>query len=132
MDRELLNFLNKLNLMNILKKKYFFNKYTKKVNTTLIILTKLGYIHSFQLLNNRNIIITLKYSGNIHAIRGIKVVSTNVKKNFINTKFFKSYNKYSKIKKNNGFYICSTNKGLITDIEAKLLNVGGQILFKIW
>lgn len=132
MNKHGLFFLNKLNLANISKKKYFLTPYTKLTNSILIILIKLGYIHSFQLLNNKTFVVILKYLKNKHAIRGIKILSTSTRSFTINKKFIKTYNKYNRLNNTNGFYICTTNKGLMTDIEIKLLNIGGKLLFKIW
>ena len=121
-------FLNKLNLANISKKKYFLTPYTKLTNSILIILIKLGYIHSFQLLNNKTFVVILKYLKNKHAIRGIKILSTSTRSFTINKKFIKTYNKYNRLNNTNGFYICTTNKGLMTDIEIKLLKYRRQII----
>ena len=32
----------------------------------------------------------------------------------------------------NGFFILTTPKGILTHVEAKKQNVGGELLFKIW
>lgn len=97
----------------------------------LFILYKLGYIASFKLNNNNNLIIYLKYTESRGVIRDIQFISKPSKRIYIKNKEIKKWKK-NHLQKTNGFLVCSTSKGLMTDQEMSLLNTGGELLFRIW
>lgn len=96
----------------------------------LFCIYKLGYIRGFFVKNKKKIIIYLKYIQNKSIIRFIKRISKPGNRKFLNIKNYLKF-KNLKIKKLNGFFILSTNKGILTDNEIFLKNVGGEILFYI-
>ena len=94
------------------------------------ILFKEGYIKSFELINNENqgiIRITLKYDekGN-RVIDGIKRISKP------GLRVYAGAEELPKVLGGLGIAIISTNKGLLTDKEARKQNVGGEVLAFVW
>ncbi len=94
------------------------------------ILSREGFISKYEVYekspNVRNIKISLKYVHGQHSIKDLKIVSKPGKREYTSPKSLLPY--YDSL----GFYILSTSKGIITDVEARTLNVGGEILCKIF
>jgi len=95
--------------------------------SVLTILYKLGYISNFTIVDKKKINILLKYHNHKSCVKGIARISTSGARRYIR------YNQIQKLYRNkdNGFIILSTNKGLLTDEEARLYNIGGELLLKI-
>lgn len=107
------------------------------------ILEKEGYIHSFQLSSNTNltttndsstIIIRLKY-------RYSKTLRAKVKQSCITNlrriskpglRIYTNYKEIPRILGGTGIVILSTPEGLMTDREARLAKVGGELLCSVW
>lgn len=95
------------------------------------ILLKEGYIKSFELVDNGNfkdIRITLKYGKdkNEKIITGLKRISKPGLRVYANKE------ELPKVLNGLGIAIISTNQGVVTDKEARKLNVGGEVLAFIW
>lgn len=75
----------------------------------------------------KKINIMLKYHGNKPCVKGISRISTPGARHYVKHKNIKNFYK----SKDNGFFILSTSRGLLTDEEARLYNTGGEILLKI-
>lgn len=94
------------------------------------ILQKEGFISGYEIVEkatNVNCIkVDLKYVHGQHSIKDFKIVSKPGKRIYTSPKSLRPY--YDSL----GFYILSTNKGVITDVEARALNVGGEILCKVF
>ena len=95
------------------------------------ILLKEGYIKSFELVDAgafKNIHITLKYGKdkNEKIITGLKRISKPGLRVYANTE------ELPKVLGGLGVAIISTNKGVITDNEARKENVGGEVLCFVW
>lgn len=93
----------------------------------LSILYRLGYIRGFTIRDKKSIVVLLKYINNKPIIRNINVVSTPGRRIYLNYKRIESELK----KKDSGFLILSTSKGIITDEETVMFNVGGEALIKV-
>lgn len=93
----------------------------------LSILYKLGYIRGFSIVNKKEVVVLLKYHLNKSVIKNIGVVSTPGRRVYYDNKKLKNLIS----KKDHGFYIISTSKGVLTDEEAFNFNVGGEVLLKI-
>lgn len=90
-------------------------------------LYRLGYIRGFIIKDNKTVVVLLKYLNNMSVIRNITVISTPGRKIY-----FKAKDIQSKLKnKDSGFYIVSTSKGIMTDEEAVMYSIGGEMLIKI-
>ncbi|MEZ0180051.1 30S ribosomal protein S8 ['Camptotheca acuminata' phytoplasma] len=89
----------------------------------LEVIKKEGYIKDFYLDDRkRNIIIHLKYNANKQrTITGLKRVSKYV-----------PVQKIPRVYNGLGIALISTSKGVLTDYDALLHNVGGEVLAYIW
>ena len=90
-----------------------------------------GYIRSYELVDNGNfqdIHITLKYGvdKNDKIITGIKRISKP------GLRVYAGKDELPKVLGGLGIAIISTNQGVITDKEARKLNVGGEVLAFVW
>ena len=95
------------------------------------ILLKEGYIKSYELVDAgafKNIHITLKYGKdkNEKIITGLKRISKPGLRVYANTE------ELPKVLGGLGVAIITTNKGVITDKEARKENVGGEVLCFVW
>ncbi len=94
------------------------------------ILTEYGYIKNYLLIDDKKnglIRIYLKYDENGDSvINGLKRVSTPGLRKYVNRK------EIPRVYNNFGVAILSTPKGVISDRDAKKLNVGGEVVCYIW
>ncbi|MBP5255700.1 MAG: 30S ribosomal protein S8 [Clostridia bacterium] len=93
------------------------------------ILVKEGYIKSYEVVDNGNqgiIRITLKYNGRDKAIKGLRRVSKP------GLRIYAGCDDMPKVMNGLGIAIVSTSKGVMTDKEARKLNVGGEVLAFVW
>lgn len=95
------------------------------------ILLKEGYIKAYDLVEDgifKTIHITLKYGAdkNEKIISGLKRISKPGLRVYANVE------NMPKVLGGLGVAIISTNKGIITDKEARALNVGGEVLAFVW
>jgi len=93
----------------------------------LSVLYKLGYIRGFIVKDQKNVIILLKYINNKPVIRNIAIISTPGRRTYIRHK------KLEKLlaKKDSGFLVLSTSRGILTDEESNMFKIGGEALLKI-
>ena len=101
-----------------------------KVSIANILLSE-GYIKNFELVDAgtfKNIHITLKYGKdkNEKVIKGLKRISKPGLRIYADTE------NLPKVLGGMGIAIISTNKGVITDKEARKENVGGEVLCFVW
>lgn len=93
------------------------------------ILAESGYIESYRVedvIPQKEIHIVLKYVGKIPAISTIRRVSRPGRR---------AYGKAQQLPKSLGGYgltIISTNKGVMTDSQARKQNVGGELICQVW
>ena len=89
-----------------------------------------GYINGFQFVEDGKqgvIHITLKYGPNkTQVISGIRRVSKP------GLRIYTNVEDMPKVMKGLGIAILSTSKGIITDKQARLANVGGEVLAFVW
>jgi len=93
------------------------------------IMKKHGYILDFEVIddNKQNIInIVLKYRNVISAISGMKRISKP------GLRIYKNSVEIPRVLNGLGTAVISTSNGLLTDKEAKLKSVGGEVLCYIW
>lgn len=70
--------------------------------------------------------ITLKYEGGAHRISGVKRISKPGRR------LYAKVESIHPVKFGKGHLILSTPAGILTNVEAKAKNVGGEQLFLIW
>lgn len=90
-------------------------------------LYKLGYIRGFVVKDKKSVVVLLKYISNKSVIRNISVISTPGRRMYIKHKQLANILK----KKDSGFLILSTSKGMLTDEESRLFSIGGEVLIKV-
>ncbi|MCH3987581.1 MAG: 30S ribosomal protein S8 [Lachnospiraceae bacterium] len=101
-----------------------------KVSIAEILLNE-GYIQSYELVDAgsyKNIHITLKYGRdkNEKVINGLKRISKP------GLRVYADKEELPRVLGGLGIAIISTNKGVLTDKEARKLGVGGEVLAYIW
>ncbi len=103
---------------------------SKEKLTIANILLKEGYIANCEEVqdgNHKNIIITLKYDENGDAvIQGIKRISKP------GLRVYAEKDKLPQVISGLGIAIVSTNKGILTDKQARAAGVGGEVLAFVW
>lgn len=95
------------------------------------ILVKEGYIKKYDVITDGNfstIRLTMKYGKdkNEKVITGIKRISKP------GLRVYAGKEELPKVLGGLGIAIISTNKGIVTDKEARALNVGGEVLAFVW
>ncbi|MFN9110880.1 MAG: 30S ribosomal protein S8 [Bacteroidota bacterium] len=108
--------LNKVSLMN-----------SKLVREVLKVLQREGYIEEFSVTEDTKAInVTLRYYKNKPAMKYINRISRCSKRIYTNV------SEVPKTKSLFGLFILSTNKGILTHVESKKINVGGEILLEVF
>ena len=90
-----------------------------------------GYIKSYDLVDNGNfkdIRITLKYGKN----KNEKIISGLQRISKPGLRVYANKEELPKVLNGLGVAIISTNKGVVTDKEARKLGVGGEVLCFVW
>lgn len=118
------NLFSKIKNGFLSKKTKIIQQNSKQSIKILNILVNEGFIKSYKINSKNQIEIYLKYKNNKSVINEIKRLSKPGKRFYIK-------NKDLYIKKQ-GFYLISTSLGILTDLEAKKLNVGGELICKIF
>lgn len=93
------------------------------------ILLNEGYISNFEVVANGNfksIKVTLKYMDNESVISGLKRISKP------GLRVYAPVEKLPKVISGLGIAIVSTNKGILTDKQAREKGVGGEVLAYVW
>ena len=118
------NLFSKIKNGFLSKKTKIIQQNSKQSINVLNILVDEGFIKTYKINSKNQIEIYLKYKNNKSVINGIKRESKPGKRLYIK-------NKDLYIKKQ-GFYLISTSLGILSDLEAKKLNVGGELICKIF
>lgn len=118
------NLFSKIKNGFLSKKTKITQQNSKQSINILNILLNEGFIKSYKINSKNQIEVYLKYKNNKSVINEIKRISKPGKRLYLK-------NKDLYIKKQ-GFYILSTPLGILTDLEAKKLNVGGELICKIF
>ncbi|VAX17815.1 SSU ribosomal protein S8p (S15Ae) [hydrothermal vent metagenome] len=88
-----------------------------------------GYIKGFKIVRDNKqgmIHILLKYKDDLSAIRGLKRISKP------GLRVYAGVEEIPEVLNGMGDAILSTNKGILTDSEAREESVGGEVLCHIW
>jgi len=101
-----------------------------KLNTAILeVLKKEGFISDFENKGKevkKHIDVVLKNENGNPAISNVRRISRQSKR------IYKSVDQIHPIKNGYGRLILSTPVGVITDVQARKQNVGGEVLFEIW
>jgi small subunit ribosomal protein S8 len=94
------------------------------------VLKKEGFIHDYQVVKDKvqgKIVVTLKYTKtNERVIKGLKRISKP------GLRVYTSVDDLPKVLNGLGIALISTSKGIMTDREARLSQVGGEVLAFVW
>jgi small subunit ribosomal protein S8 len=93
------------------------------------ILQKEGYIKAYRIIDDGKqgtLRVNLKYYNSRHVISGIQRVSRPGRR------VYKGSGDIPKVRDGMGISIVSTSTGLMTDLKARVSNVGGEVLMKVW
>ena len=99
-----------------------------KVSIAKILLAE-GYITNFteaEENGRKNIVITLKYNGKQNVISGLTRISKP------GLRIYARCDELPRVLNGLGVAIISTNKGLLTDREAREKKLGGEVLAYVW
>lgn len=105
---------------------YLFSPTPKICINILDILYKEGYIRGYKKLfynNKLRIKVLLKYD-----LEGNPIISKLVRVSKPGKRVYTSIKSLWKIKSGLGVFILSTKKGILTDNDARYLNIGGEVL----
>ena len=100
-----------------------------KIDITKIIKSE-GYIRNFKVVADgahKNIKIYLKYDE-----KGIPIISGLKRVSKPSCRIYRGCEDIPKVLNGYGINIVSTSKGLVTDREAKKLNIGGEVICSLW
>ncbi|OGF51240.1 MAG: 30S ribosomal protein S8 [Candidatus Firestonebacteria bacterium RIFOXYA2_FULL_40_8] len=95
----------------------------------LKIIQKEGYVKNFKRIDDRKkgvIRVYMKYLNKERVISGIKSISTP------GFRVYRGAKELPKVLDGYGVAIISTSKGLMVDKDARLNNVGGEVICHIW
>jgi len=123
--------LTRIRNANMVKHQIVELPFTKMSNNIAIILKEEGFIEDFEIYtenSNKFILISMKYKGaeRIPVISKIKRVSKP------GLRIYSNKNSLPNILGNLGIAIISTSQGLMTNIKARKLGIGGEVLCSIW
>ncbi len=111
------------------KKETIESPHSKFKEELLSKLQKLGFIKSYKVIedgNKANMTIELIYKEGVPALTDIKVSSRPGRRWYVSTKDMKP------VMSGLGHAVVTTPKGIMTAVEAKKAQVGGELLFEIW
>jgi small subunit ribosomal protein S8 len=107
------------------KKTKIIQQNSKQSINILNILVNEGFIKSYKINSKNQIEVYLKYKNNKSVLNEIIRLSKPGRRLYIK-------NKDLYIKRQGRLYILSTSIGILTDLEAKKLSVGGELICKIF
>lgn len=93
------------------------------------ILKKTNYITDYSVVENKGkkyLSVKLKYNNGVCVIDGLRRISKPGIRKYV------KYEKLPRIRSGLGIAVVSTSKGLMTEKEARKLQIGGEVICAIW
>jgi small subunit ribosomal protein S8 len=93
------------------------------------ILLREGYIKGYKFIEDSKqgiLRVNLKYHNSKHVVTGMDRISKPGRRVYI------SANEIPKVMDGLGISVLSTSRGIMTNSKAKDLNIGGELLIKVW
>ena len=119
--------LTRIRNANLVKHQIVEIPLTKISKGIVLILKEEGFIEDFEIFETE-ILICLKYKGKLR-----KPVISNIKRiSRPGLRIYSNYKNLPKVLNNLGIAIVSTSRGIMTNLKAKELGIGGEILCYIW
>ena len=112
------------------KKEEVLIPYSRIKNDILLLVQKEGFVGKIEKIGEdkkEKLKVVLKYSGN-----GDSVITDMVRRSTPGKREYINKKDIVKVRNGFGMSILSTNKGVITGKQARLSNVGGEVLCYIW
>lgn len=103
--------------------------YSKVKKAIADILLNEGFVKHFEVIENGvqgSIRVELKYDGKTKVLQGLKRISKP------GLRIYAEAEELPKVLNGLGIAIVSTSKGIMTDKEARKLNIGGEVMAYIW
>ncbi len=119
------NFLSSFQNHTMTKQLVMRHKQTQLIIRLLDVFVQEGLIRGYKLLPQQQLLIYLKYQQNIPFFSKIQVLSKPGRRLYVKNAWF---HKNAKA----GLFIVSTSLGFLTHIQAKQLNVGGELICRIF
>lgn len=123
------DFIIRLKNAGVVGKKEVVMPYSKLRQAVADKLVAAGYIESAVQKGKevkKSLVVTLKYENGKHYINGVKRISKPGRR------LYTKVANIHRVKFGNGHMLISTPAGILTDVEAKAKNMGGEQLFIIW
>lgn len=123
------NFITSIKNALLARKESVVVPYSKLKEAVAKILVNEGYVSEVKIDESgsfKQIVLTLKYVGRMPAVTDVRRLSKPGRR------LYAPANQIPKTLGGYGITIVSTNKGIITDKEARKLRVGGELLCQIW
>ena len=121
------DFLNKLKMASRANKESFLFPYSGIIVAIADALQKKGYISSSKILKKgREIEITLPKSP-----KGLRITSTK-RVSRLSKRLYRKDREFRPVRNGSGIAVLSTPKGILSDADARVAKVGGEVLFEIW
>lgn len=93
------------------------------------ILKKTAYIYDYSVIENdgkKYVSLKLKYNNGINVIEGLRRISKPGIRRYV------KFEKLPRVRNGLGIAVVSTSKGLMTEKEARKLQIGGEVICAIW
>jgi small subunit ribosomal protein S8 len=93
------------------------------------IMRKTNYIHDYSVVETKGkkyLSIKLKYYNGINVIEGLRRVSKPGIRRYV------KFENLPRVRNGLGIAVVSTSKGLMTEKEARKLQIGGEVICSIW
>jgi small subunit ribosomal protein S8 len=102
-----------------------YSKYREELLKKLV---SLGYVKEYSVTGDivKTVTMKLAYKDGVPALTQVKIFSTPGRRWYVASKDMKP------VLGGMGYSILSTPQGILTHVEAKKKNVGGELLFNIW
>lgn len=122
------DFLTQIRNANLTRNSNTITLNTKTNYRISKILKEEGFIHSFNDSSSNQLILYLKYEGHQREpiLTNLKRISKPGRRVYVN------YKEIPSILGGLGIVILSTSEGILTDRDARLKRVGGEVLCSIW
>lgn len=123
-------FIASVNNAGKVKKSHVEFLYSKAIEGICKVMSEEGFVSSYEIFEERKgvkmVKVALSYFKDAFTIKDFRVVSTPGRREYVQAGEMKPF--YDGL----GFFILSTNKGIMTDKSAREHNVGGEVLCKIF
>ena len=123
--------LTRIRNANMVKHRIVQIPFTKMSIAIVKILKEEGFIEDFENYmenNKKQLLISLKYVGKSRQ----PVISKIERISKPGLRVYKNSKQLPKVLDNLGIAILSTSKGVMTNLKAKKLGIGGEVIFYIW